>query len=50
MKAGERKKCFLKQRKYHSWNYFPNRACPGLRCRKEQSPKLRSQPQFPLPS
>uniref|UniRef100_A0A2K6FUL2 Uncharacterized protein n=1 Tax=Propithecus coquereli TaxID=379532 RepID=A0A2K6FUL2_PROCO len=50
MEAGERKERVPKQRKYHSWNYFPNRTCPGLRCRKQQSPKLHNQPQFLLSS
>uniref|UniRef100_A0A4W2HT25 Uncharacterized protein n=1 Tax=Bos indicus x Bos taurus TaxID=30522 RepID=A0A4W2HT25_BOBOX len=49
MKAGDRMESSLKQRKYHSWNYFPDRVCPGLRCRNQQFP-LYSQPQFPLPS
>uniref|UniRef100_A0A667HIB4 Uncharacterized protein n=2 Tax=Felidae TaxID=9681 RepID=A0A667HIB4_LYNCA len=50
MEAGEGKERFLKQRKYHSRNYFPNRTCPGLRCGKQQSPKLHGQSKFPLPS
>lgn len=31
-------------RKYHSWNYFPDRVCPGLRCRNQQFPSYTVSP------
>ncbi|OWK12229.1 hypothetical protein Celaphus_00003679 [Cervus elaphus hippelaphus] len=31
-------------RKYHSRNYFPNRVCPGLRCRNQQFPSYTVSP------
>ena len=31
-------------RKYHSRNYFPDRVCPGLRCRNQQFPSYTVSP------